>query len=252
MRHGDVSYLRIGREAYWFGHRAHQDPNLSESAPESNQRPYVVPDLADRPIYGAAIAERSEVRGVRLALFDAEAGGNRRAHRGPWVELVEGQPVPLTSGERGALLVLDRLHWTDGALVLAFAHTPEAVAALPVHVAPDAAIAWNAETFQLDQDIYLHVPNRAAAGGVRAGYRIHNHDALLSVTPVCALSKLVRGDAPADDAALSLLEVSASGAIAAGSAGTATVAVQYWGDLVRLRMTVNETQTTGVVAARAE
>jgi len=191
-----------GGGAYWFGHRAYDDAKSGVHEPAGYglgtviEQPWVG-QLDGRPVYGVAIADRSEVRGVRVALADpARERGAGQGYRGPWVEVVEGQPVPLHAGQRPRIM-LDRLDWTDGRLVLAIARTPEAVAALPIGVRPDASLVASQETWSADVAVYLQV--RQALSRLRLLARGYNHDqATAANVTVTALAVDLRGPTPAD------------------------------------------------------
>ncbi|MCF1193516.1 hypothetical protein LRR18_18145, partial [Mangrovimonas sp. AS39] len=92
-------------------------------------------------IYGLAIADRSEVRAVRL--YVRQGGGGMpgagvtfsRTSRGMApagsMELVEGAPLFGFELDPESQVALDRLDRHDGRLVLVAALTPEAAYALP-------------------------------------------------------------------------------------------------------------------------
>lgn len=86
--------------------------------------------LSEAAVYGLAIAADSEVRGVRV----------RIPGHGPWFDLVEGAPMWWTQGITLTDVELQRLDYTDGRLVLAYALDPGDIPLLPRDVAKVAVV----------------------------------------------------------------------------------------------------------------
>lgn len=173
MRQGDITYRRVPRVGgYWFGHRRYDDGTGTQ--PTGIERPYYLgpSELTDRPVCGVSIAAESEVRAVRIALWgEGDSVPTPAGYSGPWVELVEGEPVALVALER-ARIALDRLDWTDGELVLALAHTDEAVAALP-RTRCASRVTFSHCALAVNEQLRVHL--RGEAQG-RVAWAIQNHD----------------------------------------------------------------------------
>lgn len=120
--------------------------------------------------YGIAIAERSEVRAVRMRK------ASEPFHRA--VPLIEGEPIrhPLV-GE----FWFSRYDRTDGVLILAVAESPEEVASLPVQVRDYAEISFDGERksdiFDLNNEspfeVYIAPPRRQSSV-MRVRYQLFN------------------------------------------------------------------------------
>lgn len=117
----------------------------------SDGAPYLM-RLGARAVHGLAIAPESEVRAVRV-LIDGE-----------WVELVEGAPVRVRPGAVRGEVYVDRLDFTDGALVLEVAEDPCEVPLLARAVATSARLTW---------DRLLPWPYVPGATAATAGYFLH-------------------------------------------------------------------------------
>ena len=105
-----IRFVEVTRDQYWFGHRA---ANLlgapGSQTPSSKPEPYVLRGITSAPVYGIAIADQSEVRGVRLGVFDqGESLPGPVGWQGPYLELVEGEPLALETRD-DPTFYLDRL-----------------------------------------------------------------------------------------------------------------------------------------------
>lgn len=154
-----------------------------------------------RRIYGLAIADRSEVRGVRLDVTREMSGATSAAlapnaertniARGT-LELVEGAPLEFVGGiDAGSTIAIERLDAHDGRIVLAAALTPAAVDLLPRVVQPVSRLvlgyvseagAATGEVTASGITIYLAPPRGASSVTRQLAGRLFNVGSTQDVT----------------------------------------------------------------------